>query len=523
MRRPTLISLAGGKRIGRLGTLAAVLGCLLLGLGFPLLDGALTFRSMRATLEMEVRVAASMANRVIQTYPELWRFADHPFMDIIEQRPVDDIGLSFARIVDNTGTVVAESHTRPAGPFLTRSYPIFDSGNQVGQVEIGRTLRPFLNRVSFRLTVGAALAMILFLLLRRTLLIPFTRSMEAITGERTWYRHLFDGANDMVFVNELLPEPRPGPIREANATACVRLGYSPQEIVQVDPLAVFSPQVAEGRREELFGRLRLQGWAVYEAVLSTKGGARIPVEVNTQVVSREGKPMLYSVARDIGERKAAEAQIRTSLQEKEILLREIHHRVKNNLQVISHLLFLQFQHFRDPDVRDLFRESQARIRTMALVHESLYRSDDLSLVDVSQYLQSLTSQIMQSYSLHHSNVGLVVKADPFRMAADTVIPCALIVNELLGNALKHGFPEARAGRVWVTFRALPEGLFTLQVKDDGVGFPEGVDFRQSRTLGMSLVTQLAAQLGADLTLDREGGTTWTLTFREYREAETLIY
>jgi len=213
-------------------------------------------------------------------------------------------------------------------------------------------------------------------------------------------------------------------------------------------------------------------------------------------------------------RKRAEAQIKAQLQEKDVLLKEVHHRVKNNMQVISSLLNLQSRQIKDPDVLEMFKESQRRIRSMALIHERLYQSSDLSRIEFSQYLRNLTTHLFHSYQVDVSRVQLKIEADEVHLNINTAIPCGLIVNELVSNALKHGFPEGRSGELDIDLRRVAGDGYILRVKDDGVGFPEGLDFRKTETLGMQIISTLVEQIDGRLELSRKKGTAFQLEFNE---------
>jgi len=213
-------------------------------------------------------------------------------------------------------------------------------------------------------------------------------------------------------------------------------------------------------------------------------------------------------------RKKAEAQLKASLQEKDVLLRELHHRVKNNMQVISSLLNLQARRIADPTVLEMFKDSQRRIRSMALVHERLYQSADLSRIEFSSYLNHLATHLFHSCQADSSRIRLSLHTEKLYLNINTAIPCGLIVNELVSNAFKHAFPEGRSGEVEISFRRLANDGYELRVRDDGVGFPEGLDFRQTESLGLQIVSTLVTQLEANLKLDRQNGTTFTLIFNE---------
>jgi PAS domain S-box-containing protein len=220
--------------------------------------------------------------------------------------------------------------------------------------------------------------------------------------------------------------------------------------------------------------------------------------------------------RDITERKAAEDRLQASLSEKEVLLREVHHRVKNNMQVVSSLLNLQSRRVRDPDVQEMFRESQRRIRSMALIHERLYQSSDLSRIEFSQYLRNLASHLFHSYQVSSNRVRLRLDTDAVFININTAIPCGLIVNELISNSLKHAFPEGRTGEVAVELRREPGDRYVIRVSDDGVGYPPGLDFRNTETLGMQIVNTLVNQIDGAIEFSREGGTVFAIRFQEVK-------
>ncbi len=218
---------------------------------------------------------------------------------------------------------------------------------------------------------------------------------------------------------------------------------------------------------------------------------------------------------DVTERRVAEERIRLSLKEKEVLLKEVHHRVKNNLQIISSLLNLQSKYIKDDQALEMFKESRNRIRSMTLIHEKLYRSKDLANIDVAEYIQNLSSNLFRSYSA--GRVSLKTQVDDILLGIDTAIPCGLIINELVSNSLKHAFPE-KQGEIFVDLHR-DDGRFTLIVRDNGVGLPESVDFRNTDSLGLQLVCTLTDQLDGAIELNRTGGTEFKITFGEIKYKE----
>jgi PAS domain S-box-containing protein len=198
--------------------------------------------------------------------------------------------------------------------------------------------------------------------------------------------------------------------------------------------------------------------------------------------------------RDVTERNRTEDQIKTSLKEKEVMLKEIHHRVKNNLQIISSLLYLQSTAVKDEETREFFRESRERVRSMALVHEQLYRSERLNAIDLGEHLKALAGNVARGYGDAKRRVQLRMDLASIELDLDLAIPVSLIFNELLSNAYKHAFPGERRGSVTVELsRAAPEG-WTLRVSDDGVGLPPQFDWEMSSTLGLKIVRNLAEQI-----------------------------
>lgn len=208
------------------------------------------------------------------------------------------------------------------------------------------------------------------------------------------------------------------------------------------------------------------------------------------------------------------AETKKALMEREALLKEVHHRVKNNLQVISSLLSLQAAHLRDNQSLEMFKESQNRVGTIALVHEKLYASArDFTKINFVDYIQSLTTQIFQTYGVNTDNVRLNVNAEEeLLVEIDTAIPCGLIINELVTNSLRHAFPAGRTGEITIDLGLDNEDQFTLVVSDNGVGLPHGLDFRNAESLGLQLVNTLTGQLDGTIELGTTRGTEFRITF-----------
>jgi PAS domain S-box-containing protein len=235
-------------------------------------------------------------------------------------------------------------------------------------------------------------------------------------------------------------------------------------------------------------------------------GRIIDIEASTVNFSFYGKSAVLILIRDITDRKQAEEQIKASLKEKEVLLKEIHHRVKNNLQIVSSLLYLQSRKTSDDQVLCVLRESQTRVRSMALIHEKLYQCDDLANINLGDYIRSLTSYLLNSYGVASHMVKLKINVESAPLGLDRAIPCGLIINELVSNALKYAFPQGRRGEIFVNLLRDGDGKLVLTVKDDGVGLPEDLDIADTPSLGLQLVNTLVKQLDGTIEVGRKGGT-----------------
>jgi len=224
---------------------------------------------------------------------------------------------------------------------------------------------------------------------------------------------------------------------------------------------------------------------------------------------------VIGIALDITDRKLAEEQIKNSLKEKEQLLKEIHNRVKNNLQVISSLLNLQAGYIKDAHARERFKETQDRLKAMVLIHEKLYQSQDLTSIDFGSYIRNLAVHLFRSHQVnaHAIALHLDVPQSGINLDIDRAMPCGLIINELVANSLQYAFPGGARGEIQLAFHEDAQRQITLEVGDTGVGLPENLDFRQAESLGFLLINSLTEQIQGTITLDRRGGAKFTITFR----------
>ncbi|MDD1774056.1 MAG: PAS domain S-box protein [Methanobacterium sp.] len=449
------------------------------------------------------------------------------------------------------------------------------------------------------------------------------------------FREVFNNANDAFFLHKIV-DGLPGKFFDVNKVACERLGYSKEELLNLGPQDINTPDI-KNMMPQRMDNLQRNGKSTFESFNITKTGKIIPVEISADIFELNGEEIVFSIARDISahikaendikeserkyrkifdnmqdvfyqifnngliseispsiyrysgftreeligkqvesvysnpddrqilletinqkgeisdyevklknkdnellyvstnahpwldknnnvigiegslrditERKKMENELRNVLQEKEMLLKEIHHRVKNNLMIISSLLELQSQDIQDKDDLKLFKESQARADSMALIHERLYQSTDLKHINFGEYIETLANSLFNTYVMDESLIKLDLNVENIMLDINTAIPLGLIVNELITNSMKHAFPDGHQGEIKINFTRKDDKLF-LEVFDNGVGLPEDLDIRNTTSLGLQIVNSLTSQIDGDLILDTENGTSFRIIFKE---------
>lgn len=323
------------------------------------------------------------------------------------------------------------------------------------------------------------------------------------------FREVFNNANDAIFLNPLKIGGKPGKFIEVNDVACQRLGYSREELLEMGLEDIASKE--DLHLTESIKLIASEGTATFESIQLAKDCTPIPVEISSHLFVHRGERMILSIARDITRRKENEAKLRKSLEEKELLLKEIHHRVKNNLNVISSLLSLQSKYIKDKAALEVFKESQRRARSMALIHKMLYQSIDLKCINFGEYIQTLTEELFGTYATG-DNIKLNLAVGDILLDINTAVPLGLIVNELVSNSLKHAFPDNREGEIIVEFNK--NNQYHFSVADTGVGFPEDFDYRKANSLGMRLVNTLVDQINATMEVHQENGSCFKIKFSE---------
>lgn len=309
------------------------------------------------------------------------------------------------------------------------------------------------------------------------------------------YRALFEQSYDGVILHDVAT----GTVLTANQALADMLSCEVSDLVGTSYLDDVHPdELADAQKR--WSRVLVDGHlAPYERRLITHNGEHRYFEITASTIydTLTRVPRFVQVVlRDITERKQIERQMQVALMEKEILLKEIHHRVKNNLQVVSSLLYLQSQKINDPGLRELFRESQNRVQAMALVHEQLYQSEDFARVDFGAYLRMLISTLFEAYGTDQARISLEIFTDGAHLDVHTAIPCGLMVSEMISNSLKYAFPDNNLGEITVSLR-LEDEDYCLIVQDNGIGFNPNTPVRPG-SLGLQLVDRLVAQIGGKL-------------------------
>ena len=219
--------------------------------------------------------------------------------------------------------------------------------------------------------------------------------------------------------------------------------------------------------------------------------------------------------RQMAEKELLESQhnLRRSLAEKEALLKEVHHRVKNNLQIISSLLYLQEEYMSDPKGVDILRQSQNRVKSMALIHEQLYSTSDLARIDFGRYVEGLTANLQDAYGIDPMRIQFDIQADQIALGVDMAVPCGLMINELVSNAVKHAFAPDAGGRIEVVIRHRPADRMEIKVADNGVGLPPMPADEKPQSLGLRLIDTLVTQLEGSLTMDTKNGAAFSILLK----------
>ena len=338
--------------------------------------------------------------------------------------------------------------------------------------------------------------------------------LRALQDNERRFRAIFNQTFQFIWL--LKPD---GTLLEANQTALEFMGLPPEYMINQPFWDMPCWNLSTKNQQQLQAAITQAAtgkFIRYEVDVISADGEIITIDFSIKPVTDEmGEVvMLIPEGRDISDRKQAEEEIKASLKEKEILLKEIHHRVKNNLLVVSSLLEFQAEYINNPAIIKVFEDSQHRIYSMALIHEKLYQSKNLEKINFGEYIQNLVYNLLSSYNITEERIQVEFDIDPVELNIETANPGGLIVNELVSNAFKHAFPDNRSGKLLLKLHQDSRKKIILIIKDNGIGFPPNVDFRNTESLGLQLVCTLTEQLEGEINLTKEDGTAFNLTFTE---------
>ena len=324
--------------------------------------------------------------------------------------------------------------------------------------------------------------------------IKLKKAQDALMESENKYRTLFEKNKNPIIVFD-----EDGNFKDSNEAAIEFMEVGRDELLNknLSDFILYDNDVKTIKNKEFW----IKG-EILEVKFNINGKCKI-LELTITPIYLKDKNIVFGVGNDITDRKKAENEILRSLHEKELLLREIHHRVKNNLQIISTLLTLQSSQSKKNNVNDLYRESQNRIQSIALIHENLYHSEDLAHINFKAYAKGLITDLFDSYGVNASKIKLNLQIEEVTLGIETAIPCGLIINELVSNSLKHGFNNNETGLVSVVLHKLDKGTYALNVSDNGAPFLNGLDVLSNDSLGLELIKSLVDQLDASLSFNKE--------------------
>ncbi|HPS23876.1 MAG TPA: PAS domain S-box protein, partial [Methanoregulaceae archaeon] len=447
----------------------------------------------------------------------LWQYGKgRPVLiDLVLNRDLDAARLNYTDIHRDGSTITAQTEiTRAATgkkiPLSLVASPLIDSlGNTTGAIESMRDVSRLKEAEAELARINKDLEQIVCER-TRALQEEIAQRMQAekdVQAALDYTRSVIEANPDLMVVLD-----EAGMILDVNAAGPSLTGVSKEQLIGTP---YFSYLIDDGTLRSAFAGLLDTGTLEKFVRIQRTDGHVTPLSVHATVVPgwKGKKKRIIVSGHDITRQKQDEEAIRASLDEKVILLREVHHRVKNNLQIIISLVNLQMRQTGDPTVKKIMAETQNRVRAMSLVHEKLYRSESLSRIDFADYTRYLATQLFSFYGTDTRHVRLEMTMGKTMVDINTAVPLGLLMNELISNALKHAFPQGREGTIRIG-GGEEANLITLVIQDDGVGIPADIDWKNTTSLGMRLVTSLIDQVDGTITLDRESGTTFTITIKK---------
>ena len=362
-------------------------------------------------------------------------------------------------------------------------------------------------------------------------LLPYTQkrliSFLDITDKKESIKALKESQKKYKYLAELLPQPifesnMKGNITFTNNIGFKMFGYTQKDLdTGLNMLQLLDPKDHEKALKNVKRSRIMEELFVEEYTALKKDGTSFPILVYSNALKHNDKVVgSRGVIVDLTDIKNVENNLKASVHEKEILLREIHHRVKNNMQIISSLLNLQTQYVDDEEAVNVLKESQNRVKSMAIIHENLYQSKDLSHINFVEYIQSLVLNLFYSYNIDHTQIKPIIKIEDISLNIETAVPCGLIISELISNSLKYAFPNKMNGEINVSLKS-EKDIYHLCICDNGIGLPEDINFSNIKTLGLLLVNSLTEQIDGEITIQRDHGTKFKIRFKEQKYKERI--
>ncbi len=329
---------------------------------------------------------------------------------------------------------------------------------------------------------------------------------EALLESENLYRMIFESANDGIIIHDAK-----GRIFDVNQTMYKRLGYTKQELLKMSLKDLVTPEFAKKVKDRV-SRLKEEGVAIFESADQRKDGTAMPVEVSARYIDYKGQKLILSIVRDIHERKLAEDLIMSTYQEKEIVLEEIKRHTKVDQEIFLRILEQGFSAFTKKQEAESIKNARNRIKSMTFIKERMYRTPSVSKIDLAEPIKQLVRFMSSLYPAGIKKIQIQTEIQNTSLDLARAITLSLIINELLSNSLKHAFPDDRKGEIIINLRKAECGTQILHFRDNGIGFPDTLDFRKTSTLGLQLVMDLVDQLDGEIELRRSEGTEFIVQF-----------
>jgi PAS domain S-box-containing protein len=321
------------------------------------------------------------------------------------------------------------------------------------------------------------------------------------------YKALAEVSKDGVFITT-----QAGKIIECNQIACQIFDYDRSKLIGMYVKELI-PDSNKIDLSKIFSNKTDYNLTYFEAEGKKHNGTTFPLEANVKLINVENEAVFISCVRDVSRNKMTEEQIKESIEEREILIKEVHHRVKNNLQIISSLINLQTRYLSNQNSIIQLKETKNRVISMALIHEILYQSESVSRINFQKYINSLVKNLVNAYKVDTDRIEIEIRADDIYLDLQKGIPCSLIMNELISNCFKYAFPDKKPGKIIISLKKQDEE-YTLIIKDNGIGLPSDIDFETTKTVGLQLVNVLTIQIKGEVSYKNDDGVEFVLKFKE---------